>query len=242
MAKLAPKSFVDCMLQKTRGVALSYIRYRETSIIARVYTEEYGLQSYIVNGVRSAKSKTNKIALYQPLTLLDMVVYYKEDRDLHRISEVKTSYPFQSLPFEVAKASMAMFVTEMLTKTLKEETGNPMLFKFLMEAVLFLEHARTDYENFHLAFLLKLSFYLGFGPESAREFESQLRENSYPFLPDDEMETALNVMLRQPLGSPVKLARASRNDLLDALVAYYQIHLDSIGEVKSLPVLREVLG
>lgn len=230
------------MLQKTRGIALSYIRYRETSIIARVYTEEFGLQSYIVNSVRTPKSKNNRIALFQPLTLLEMVVYYKNDRDLHRMSEVKTSHPFQSLPFEMAKSTIAMFVTEMLNKVLKEEAGSPPLFRFLIESVLFLEEARQNYENFHLAFLLKLSFFLGFGPENAREFESQLRENSYPFLPDDEMETALNIMLRQPLGSPIKLARASRNDLLDALVAYYQIHLDSIGEVKSLPVLREVLG
>lgn len=230
------------MLQKTRGIALSYIRYRETSIIARVYTEEFGLQSYIVNSVRTARSKNNRIALFQPLTLLDMVVYYKNDRDLHRLSEVKTSYPFQSLPFDVSKSTIAMFVTEMLNKVLKEEAGSPPLFRFLIDSVLFLEEACQHYENFHLAFLLKLSFFLGFGPENAREFDSQLRENSYPFLPDEEMETALNIMLRQPLGSPVKLARASRNDLLDALVAYYQIHLDSIGEVKSLPVLREVLG
>lgn len=230
------------MLQKTRGIALSYIRYRETSIIARVYTEEFGLQSYIVNSVRTARSKNNRIALFQPLTLLDMVVYYKNDRDLHRMSEVKTSHPFQSLPFDVSKSTIAMFVTEMLNKVLKEEAGSPPLFRFLVDSVLFLEEASINYENFHLAFLLKLSFFLGFGPESAREFESQLRENSYPFLPDDEMETALNVMLRQPLGSPIRLARVSRNDILDALVAYYQIHLDSIGEVKSLPVLREVLG
>ena len=230
------------MLQKTRGIALSYIRYRETSIIARVYTEEFGLQSYIVNSVRTARSKNNRIALFQPLTLLDMVVYYKNDRDLHRISEVKTSHPFQSLPFDVSKSTIAMFVTEMLNKVLKEEAGSPPLFRFLIESVLFLEEARTNYENFHLTFLLKLSFFLGFGPENAREFESQLRENSYPFLPDDETETALNIMLCQPLGSPIKLARVSRNDLLDALVVYYQIHLDSIGEVKSLPVLREVLG
>ena len=230
------------MLQKTRGIALSYIRYRETSIIARIYTEEFGLQSYIVNSVRTARSKNNRMALFQPLTLLDMVVYYKNDRDLHRISEVKTSHPFQSLPFDVSKSTIAMFVTEMLNKVLKEEAGSPPLFRFLIDSVLFLEEASVNYENFHLAFLLKLSFFLGFGPESAREFESQLRENSYPFLPDDEMETALNAMLRQPLGSPVRLARGSRNDILDALVAYYQIHLDSIGEVKSLPVLREVLG
>lgn len=230
------------MLQKTRGIALSYIRYRETSIISRVYTEEFGLQSYIVNSVRTARSKNNRIALFQPLTLLDMVVYYKNDRDLHRISEVKTSYPFQSLPFDVSKSTIAMFVTEMLNKVLKEEAGSPPLFRFLVDSVVFLEEASVNYENFHLAFLLRLSFFLGFGPESAREFESQLRENSYPFLPDNEMETALNAMLRQPLGSPIKLARASRNDILDALVAYYQIHLDSIGEIKSLPVLRELLG
>ncbi|TAE31290.1 MAG: DNA repair protein RecO [Cytophagales bacterium] len=230
------------MLQKTRGVALSYIRYKESSIISRVYTEEFGLQSYLVHGVRTAKSKTNKIALFQPLTLLDMVVYYKEDRDLHRLSEVKTNYPFQSLPFEVAKASMAMFITEMLTKTLKEETASPVLFRFLMESVLFLEAARTHYENFHLAFLLKLSTFLGFGPENAREFENQLRENSYPFLPDNDTEQGITLLIRQPYGTPVALSRMQRNELLDALVAYYRVHIDSLGEVKSLPVLREVLG
>jgi DNA repair protein RecO (recombination protein O) len=230
------------MLQKTRGIALSYIRYRETSIISRVYTEEFGLQSYIVNSVRTAKSKNNRIALFQPLTLLDMVFYYKNDRDLHRISEVKTIYPFQSLPFEVAKSTIGMFITEMLNKVLKEEAGSPVLFRFLIDSILFLEAAQSNFENFHLAFLLKLSFFLGFGPEGAREFEDQLRENSYAFLPDDDMEVALNTMVRQPLGTPIQLTRSARNELLDALVAFYQIHVDSVGEVKSLPVLREVLG
>lgn len=230
------------MLQKTRGIALSYIRYRESSIIARVYTEEFGLQSYIVNGVRTARSKNNRIALFQPLTLLEMVVYYKNDRDLHRLSEVKTSHPFQSIPFEVGKSTIAIFVTDILNKVLKEEASSPVLYRFLIDSILFLEEAQTNFENFHLTFLLKLSFFLGFGPESAREFESQLRENSYPFLPDNEMETALNTMLRQPYGTPIKLSRSARNELLDALVGYYQIHIDTIGEVKSLPVLREVLG
>ena len=136
------------MLQKTRGIALSYIRYRETSIIARIYTEEFGLQSYIVNSVRTARSKNNKIALFQPLTLLDMVVYNKHDRDLHRLSEMKTSYPFQSLPFEVAKATIAMFVTEMLNKVLKEEASSPALFRYLVDSVLFLEEARPELRKF----------------------------------------------------------------------------------------------
>lgn len=221
---------------------MSYLRYRETSVIVRVYTEEFGLQSYLVNGVRSAKSKTNRIALFQPLTLLDMVVYYKPDKDLHRLSEVKISYPFQSIPFEVAKSSMALFVSEMLTKTLKEEANNPVLYQFLVDSVLFLEVADTAYENFHIAFLLKLAFFLGFGPANAREFESQLQEQKYPFLPDASAEAALNTFLRQPLGTPVRISRQIRGELLDAVVAFYRIHIDSLGEIKSLPVLREVLS
>lgn len=221
---------------------LSYFRYRETSVIVRVYTEAFGLQSYLVNGVRSAKSKTNRIALFQPLTLLDMVVYYRPDRELHRLSEVKTNHPFQSIPFDMAKASIALFISELMTKSLKEETGNPELFQFLENSILFLEEAPGHFENFHLVFLLKLSFYLGFGPESDREFDEQLRDRSYPFLPDTETTDALNVFLRRPYGTPVRLSRTNRNELVDALIAYYGIHIDSLGEVRSLAVLREVLG
>ncbi|WP_128546404.1 DNA repair protein RecO [Larkinella soli] len=229
------------MLHKTQGIVLSYFRYRETSIIVRVYTEEFGLQSYLVNGVRSAKSKSNRIALFQPLTLLDMVVYYKPDKDLNRLSEVKTNHPFQHIPFDIAKSSMGLFVSEMLTKTLKEEAANEVLYQFLVSSILFLEEAETHYENFHIAFLLKLAFFLGFGPANAREFEAQLQEQKYPFLPDASAETALNTFLRQPLGTPVRISRQTRAELLDAVVAFYQIHIETLGEVKSLPVLREVL-
>ena len=76
------------MLYKTRGIALSYIRYKESSIIARIFTETFGMQSYIVNGIRSKNAKT-KIALFQPLTILDLVVYNNKKKDINRISERK---------------------------------------------------------------------------------------------------------------------------------------------------------
>ncbi len=230
------------MLYKTRGLVLNYIRYRDTSIIVRVYTELFGIQGYVVNNIRTARSKGNRIALFQPMTLLDMVVYHQDSRDLHRISEVRPTVPLQHIPFEIVRSSIALFVTEMLGKSLKEEAGSPILFRFLVDSVLFLENAPSDFENFHLAFLLQLAFYLGFGPESAAEFEEQLRENSIPFLPDPEAVTALNTFLRLPYGTPVRLSRANRNELLDAVVSYYGVHIDSLGEIRSLTVLREVLG
>ncbi|MFC0185163.1 DNA repair protein RecO [Pseudarcicella hirudinis] len=149
------------MLRKTKGIVINYIRYRETSIIVKIFTEEFGIQTFIENGVRSAKSK-NKIALFQPLTLLDLVVYHKEGKDLHRISELKCLIPFQTLPFNIYKSSIALFITEILGKCMKEETGNISLFRFLLNSILWLDAAEDDFENFHLQFLIKLASFLGF--------------------------------------------------------------------------------
>ncbi len=231
------------MLHKTRGIALSYIRYRESSIIAKIYTEAFGIQSYIVNSVRSSRSKANRIALFQPLTLLDLVVYHKNKTDsLHRISEIKCRIPFHSLPFEIIKSSLSLFLTEILTKSLREEEENVPLFDFLEEAVLYLDNAEAGYENFHLHMLAQLAFYLGFGMETVADLSNELRENHYPLTPDTRQREALQVWISAPFGTPVALDRTRRLSLLEMLVFFYKIHLDSLGEIKSLEVLHEVLS
>jgi len=231
------------MLHKTRGIALSYIRYRESSIIAKIYTEAFGIQSYIVNGVRSSRSKANRIALFQPLTLLDLVVYHKNKTDtLHRISEIKCRVPFHSIPFEVVKSSLALFLTEILSKSLREEEENLPLFEFLEEAIGYLDNAERGFENFHIHTLVQLAFYLGFGMETAADLSNELRENHYPASPDAIQSTALQIWLSAPFGEPVVLDRPRRLSLLNMLLFFYKIHLDSLGEIKSLDVLHEVLS
>ncbi len=231
------------MLHKTRGIALSYIRYRESSIIAKIYTEAFGIQSYIVNGVRSSRSKANRIALFQPLTLLDLVVYHKNKTDaLHRISEIKCRVPFHSLPFEVVKSSLALFLTEILSKSLREEEENLPLFEFLEESIGYLDNAESGYENFHIHTLVQLAFYLGFGMETATDLKNELRENHYPASPDAIQRAALQIWLSAPFGEPVVLDRPRRLSLLNMLLFFYKIHLDSLGEIKSLDVLHEVLN
>jgi len=162
------------MLQKTRGLVLNYLRYRETSIIVKIYTEEFGVQTYIENGVRSSKGK-NKIALFQPLTLLDLVVYFKDSAGIQRISEIKVNHPYSTIPFDITKSTIALFITEVLSKTLKEEAGNPRLFQFLRESLIWLDQATEGYENFHLWFLLRLSFYLGFEPTTGQQLAQELK-------------------------------------------------------------------
>src|SRR5688572_1524935 len=104
------------MFTKTRGLVLHTIKYSETSVISKIYTERLGLQSYIVKGVRSARSK-GKAALLQPLTLLDMEVSQRENKNLQFIKEYRRAYSYQSIPFDTLKATIALFLLEVISKS-----------------------------------------------------------------------------------------------------------------------------
>ncbi|MDQ1086043.1 MULTISPECIES: DNA repair protein RecO [unclassified Siphonobacter] len=225
------------MLQKTRGLVLNYLRYRETSIIVKIYTEEFGVQTYIENGVRSSKGK-NKIALFQPLTLLDLVVYFKDSAGIQRISEIKVNHPYSTIPFDITKSTIALFITEVLSKTLKEEAGNPRLFQFLRESLIWLDQATEGYENFHLWFLLRLSFYLGFEPTTGQQLAQELRLAGYPIHDESELRKLdeLNV------NPEIRIGRSSRNYLLEMVLKFYELHVDGMGEVRSLEILRTVFS
>ncbi|PWK17825.1 DNA replication and repair protein RecO [Arcicella aurantiaca] len=227
------------MLHKTRGIVINYIRYRETSVIVKIYTEEFGIQTYIENGVRSAKSK-NKIALFQPLTLLDLVIYHKEGKGIQRISEIKCNAPFQTIPFDIYKSSIALFITEILSKSLHEETTNPHLFHFLHNSILWLDGTEEHFENFHLQFLLRLGTYLGFSPENAHEISHELNLHNLPVL-TKVLEYQLDVLMNTQYDKAPKIDRFSRNQLLDSIILFYRLHVDTLTEVKSLGVLHEVM-
>lgn len=229
------------MLHKTRGIVINYIRYRETSIIAKIYTEKFGIQSYIENGVRSSKGK-NKIALFQPLTLLDLVLYHDDKKEIHRISEIKSAYPFKTLPYDVYKSSIAMFLDEVLNKTLKESNENPVLFDFLYHSLIFLDETEQQFENFHLIFLLKYTFFLGFSPHDANEIVNQFREANIIIPFDSDYKTLINNLITADYQTPIQISRGARNHLLEVIILFYQLHIEDFGEVKSLQVLREVLS
>ena len=229
------------MLHKTRGIVISYIRYRETSIIAKIYTEKFGIQSYIENGVRSSKGK-NRIALFQPLTLLDLVLYHDDKKEIHRISEIKSAYPFKSLPYDVYKSSIGMFLDEVLNKTLKETNENPVLFDFLYHSLIFLDETDQHFENFHLIFLLKYTFFLGFSPDDASEILTQFHEANIVIPFDSGYKTLLNNLIAADYQTPIAMSRGARNHLLEVIILFYQLHVEDFGDIKSLQVLREVLS
>ena len=91
------------MIIKTKGIVLSYIKYGETSIICKIFTETISIQTFIINGIRKSKSKN--IALYQPLTILDLVIYHKESSGIQRIKEAKLDVIYKTLHLDIKKIS-----------------------------------------------------------------------------------------------------------------------------------------
>jgi DNA repair protein RecO (recombination protein O) len=220
------------MIQKTRGIVFRFTKYGETSIIVNIFTEVFGLQSYIVNGVRSKTAK-NKIALYQPLTLLDLVVYHRPNANLERIKEIQCFHPYQSLSSDIKKSTIAIFINELLNKTVKEESHVQDLFEFLCDSLVAIDSLRTNIEDAHLIFMIKLSRYLGFGPQFANEI---IGGN----LMDEGAEAALSKLITADYGQEILLSNAQRKNILDLMIRFYGDHIENFGEMKSLHVLREL--
>ena len=226
------------MLHKTRGIALSYLKFKESSIIARIFTEAFGMQSYIVNSVRTKAAKS-KIALFQPLTILDLVVYHNKRKEIHRISEIKCSFNVQTIPYNIKKTSIALFLTELLNQTLREEGENEQLFEFIHESIVTFDLLNENYENFHLQFMMLLSRYLGIKPESAR---SMLTEVGHAKIYDNQFNGQVDFFIRSNYEQHQKLGKNVRNEILMLIIDYYRFHYDSIRDFKSIQVLKEVLS
>ncbi|MFM8912771.1 MAG: DNA repair protein RecO [Flammeovirgaceae bacterium] len=222
------------MLHKTRGIVFRFTRYGETSVIVSIFTAQFGLQSYIVNGARSKSSKS-KMALFQPLTLLEMVVYHKENASIMRMKEVRCYHPYQTLNTDFKKSTIALFLTEVLNKSVKEQTHASELSLFLSDAFIALDKMQKGVENFHLVFLIHLSRHLGFGVYQSKEMLT-------PFDADQAEQKLLEELLRADFDTTLVMNQTQRRKLLDVLLRFYTSHIDTFGEMKSLAVVREMVN
>ncbi|MEL6539298.1 MAG: DNA repair protein RecO [Bacteroidota bacterium] len=227
------------MLHKTRGIVLSHTKYRETSLIVRMLTEHFGVQSYLIQRVRTTKPRYG-IALFQPLTLLDMVVYHRKQGGLQRVSEVRCCQPMTGILGNLQKATIAVFLAELLAKAIREEESNAPFFQFLWQSIGHFNEQQQNYTLFHLAFMLRLCHYLGFGIKDAQEIAAQLRRAGQHKGLSAQNTQLLNALLRgQPLAG-LATDRATIRTLLSTLVRFYQLHIEALDTLQSLRVLQEL--
>ncbi|TAL56394.1 MAG: DNA repair protein RecO [Bacteroidetes bacterium] len=241
------------MICKTRGIVLRTVNYSDTSIIVKIYTEEFGVQNYLIKGAKR-KNASIKANLFRPLLLLDLAVYKKEKKKLQTLKEVSVEIYFTSIPEDPAKTSILFFLNEILLKCLQEEEKNPELFLFLHESMQTLESAEKNFVNFYLIFLVRFSRHLGFYPQGSFskttpyfDLQEGLFMNQEPLHPDflgKESSKLLSKLIFCNYYSMENLILSGkeRKNLLDILLHFYHLHLSNMGSMVSHKVMGQVFA
>ena len=237
------------MLVKTKAIVLSSLKYQEKSLIVKCFTLSDGLKSYFVASAYSGKKSSQKIAYFQPLTILEIEANHKNKGTLEHFKDIKLATAFQTINTDVIKSTIVIFLSEMLHHSIQEEEKNEDLFTFLETALTWLDtHEETS--NFHLILLLEITKFLGFYPDTSdldAKFFS-MDEGGFTIFQGinclSEHETSLlKKLVSLKFESNLKIFNGvERQLLLNILLNYYSIHLDGFKKPKSLEVLKEVFA
>lgn len=241
------------MIEKTQGIVLHNLKYGDTSLISHLYTRDFGRRSFLIKGARSKKSKL-KANLFQVLNILQLEFYLKENQDLLLVKEVSRSVSLNNFPYDIRKSSQALFIAEVLGRCLVEQVPDREMFGFLEKSLEYFDLMETDSANFHLAFFMKLTRYLGILPAFNEKeeinfldmLEGEFSKNTPQHIQyvDSDNARLLFQLFRQSFeeGTELSLSRSKRNNLLEDIMRFYTTNGYKTDNLKSLVVLKELFS
>ena len=241
------------MDDKLQGVVLQSIRYGDTSLIVKIYTRNFGLQSYIIKGAFRHTSKS-RTAFFQPLNVIEFVVSGKNIHStLGYIKDVQMVFFYQTLFSEMKKTAILMYVAELLSKSLTEQEQNLALYDFIVHSLQWLDLTEENYANFPLVFTLELSRFLGFYPktnDASLPFFDMMEGHFvssapiHPYYLGNDSAAILSIMLNQDLEKTMRLPLnlTQRRNLLDGVITFMRLHAPFLKNLQSIEVLQSVLG
>ncbi|WP_424492615.1 DNA repair protein RecO [Salinimicrobium sp. GXAS 041] len=239
------------MLVTTKAIVFSALKYGESDLIVKCFTEKSGLRTYLLRRILKSKKGKLKTSLFQPLTQLEIVANHKDKGTLESMREAKVVQPYHTLHTDVMKSSVVFFLAEMLRNSVKEEEANLPLFRYLENAFSWFD-THNQIANFHLLFLLNLTRHLGFYPDTdglempyfnLLDGTFQPVETNRYCVHDENLD-----LLKKLLGtdfdalSAIKLNQTGRSKFLMLLLEYYELHLQGFKKPKSLAVLNEIFN
>jgi DNA repair protein RecO (recombination protein O) len=241
------------MIEKTRGIVLHRVKYSDSGIVVQAYTRKFGRLSFLIKGLRNKKAGKHNI-FFQSMFILDLVIYYKGSREMQILKEFSVYYSPADINVNIKKSSVAIFLGEVLTSVLREETPNEELYNFIEESIIYFDGSKDGYANFHVAFLAGLSSFLGFEPRSRSDNNSTYFDMlngifateppRHGYYASREVSDILSLFFSSSFGDSnnIVLTGVQRNEVLEAIVKYYSLHLPGLKKIRSLEVLKEVFS
>jgi DNA repair protein RecO (recombination protein O) len=239
------------MIEKTGAIILHQLKYTDTGIIVQVYTRKFGRLSVMIKGMRNKKAGRHNIH-FQPLSILDLIIYFKTSRGIQVLKEFSVSYSPADIQSNIRKSSIAIFIAEVLTSVLKEESPHEALFDYINDSIIYFNECSDRFLNFHISFLTGLSPFLGFEPGKKKDPEHiffdmlngrflQLPPVHGYYAPADVSEILAKFFVTSwDNMDNITLTGSKRNEVLETLVRYYSLHLPGLKKINSLEILKEV--
>ena len=233
----------------TKAIVLSSLKYGDTSLIVKAFTASDGLKSYLLKGVLNSKRGKVKAAYFLPLMQLEIVASHKNKGTLESIREVRVNQPYKTLHTDIVKNSMVLFLAEMLGNSIQEQEEDKALFHYLEHALFWLDEHPSN-SNFHILFLLNITKYLGFYPDTSYQDAPffDLMKGSFsktptlnPLIQDENL-----IHFKKFLGinfdtlDTIRMGKSQRQELLKKVILYFELHLHGFRKPKSLAVLNAV--
>jgi len=238
---------------KTKAIVLYQIKYNDNSIIVNLYSLDYGRIAIMVGGLSSKRGR-NKLMYFSPLNILNIEIAYKEKRQIQRAKNIDFNIVNSEIPYKTSKTSIALFIAEILQKSLQEQESNPMLFTFLRTSIEILDQINKGLANFHLSFLIQISRYLGIFPVNnfsenncffdIRKGRFRAYDSISPFLLSKEESLIIHrvMQLNYTELNQLKIGRKQRFAVLESIIQYFGLHIEGFGEFNSLKVLNEIFN
>ena len=239
------------MQAKTTGIILHQVKYSDSQSIVSIYTREFGRMSYMVRGANRKKSATRS-ALLQPLSIVEIDVSHNPKKDIQSIKDIRIAIPFYHIPYDPVKNGLALFMTELLQKTLKHSENDKELYNFIENSVCQLDKCEEGIGNFHLVFMAGLARRLGFAPDMLNgngykffDMMNGIFERSQPlhahFLEGKQAETFKSIMeLDYDCLNSLPMNRIQRAGVLTNFVEYYKLHLTDFQLLHSIEVMHKL--
>jgi DNA repair protein RecO (recombination protein O) len=240
------------MICKTKAIALHSVKFGDSSLIAYVYSETHGRLSLMVHSAYGKHKSSGKAIFFQPLNIINLIYYHKENQTLCKLKEASIDISFNSIPYDPAKRAIALFIGEVVYRTVREEETNPVLFNFLDNAIQLLDVMHSGVSNFHLVFLAQLTRHLGFYPGNAWSDSTPIfdyknglflqAEPMHPIFFNKEKSKIIGLVFSTSFHDLDKLSfnHKVRAQLIDNFLTFYQVHIESVAGIKSLPILSQI--
>lgn len=233
---------------KTRGIILHTLKYSENSVIVTIYTSEFGRTPYMVYGANKKKSKFRS-AFFQPLSLLELDVYHTPGKDIQTIKDLRISHTLSDISYHPIKNPLALFISEVLFRVLKQTEPDENLFNFLESSILALDCCEEGLANFHLVFMMKLCRYLGFEPNGEDDkkryfdllngiFTAYQPQHAHFLNPEATIDFGRIMQADYINMKSIPFTRNQRIKLLESLIEYYKLHVADFHGLNSLAVLH----